>query len=93
MRNQEVFGPAGRQQGEPLLPGVIWCDDPYDTMIGADALVILTEWNEIRGLDLNRARELMRDRVFVDLRNIYPPAEVIEAGFQHTGVGRGNSRA
>jgi UDPglucose 6-dehydrogenase len=89
----KVFDPAGRQQGEPLLPGVTWCDDPYDTMIGADALVILTEWNEIRGLDLNRARELMRDRVFVDLRNIYPPAEVIEAGFQHTGVGRGNSRA
>jgi UDPglucose 6-dehydrogenase len=84
-----VFDPEGRRQGEPLLPGVAWCDDPYEVMEGADALVILTEWNQFRGLDLERARQLMRGRVFVDLRNVYPPAEVLKAGLGYTGIGRG----
>jgi len=85
----QVFDPAGRGQGEPLLPGVRWCTDPYEVMQNADALVIVTEWNEFRGLDLARAREMMRGRVFVDLRNVYPPSEVAAAGLVYTGIGRG----
>jgi UDPglucose 6-dehydrogenase len=55
---------------------------------GADALVVLTEWNEFRALDLKRVRELMRGNVLVDLRNIYTETVAIEAGFAYHGVGR-----
>ena len=81
--------PEGRGQGEALLDGVAWYDDPYDCALGADVLVLLTEWNQYRSLDLARLEAAMRGRVFVDLRNVYPPAEVAAAGFAYTGIGRG----
>ncbi len=83
-----AYDPEGRAQAEPLLPGVTWCDDPYAALAGADALVILTEWNEFRALDLERVKAGMRGRAFVDLRNIYKPAEVSDAGFTYTSIGR-----
>ncbi|MFP4126030.1 MAG: UDP-glucose dehydrogenase family protein [Alphaproteobacteria bacterium] len=82
--------PEGRGQAEPLLPGVEWHDDPYACAVGADALVVLTEWNQYRSLDLARLAETMRGAVFVDLRNVYPPEEVERAGFRYTGIGRGD---
>jgi UDPglucose 6-dehydrogenase len=83
-----AFDPEGMEEGRALLDGVEWCATAYDAMTGADATTILTEWNEFRGLDLTRARELMASPVLVDLRNIYDPDEVAAAGFRYTCVGR-----
>lgn len=65
-----------------------YCQDVYDTAKGADALVIVTEWNSYRRLDLPRLRELMKDAILIDLRNIYTPQEAQAAGFRYVGVGR-----
>ena len=83
-----AFDPAGMDEGRRVLDGVAWCRDAYDAMAGADALVILTEWNEFRALDLDRARGLLKRPLIVDLRNIYEPAEVAAAGFRYVSVGR-----
>lgn len=84
-----VADPEGRREGEALLPGVTWCDNAYDAAAGADLLVILTEWNEFRALDLSRlARDMVIARM-ADLRNIYDPASARAAGFvAYQGVGR-----
>ena len=65
-----------------------WCQDAYHALEGADAAVILTEWNEFRGLDLERAREVMRAPLLIDLRNIFNPAQVAAAGFDYISIGR-----
>jgi UDPglucose 6-dehydrogenase len=83
-----VFDPAGMTQAKALLNGVVWCEDAYETLIEADALAILTEWNEFRALDLERIKSLMKSPVMVDLRNIYDPSAMAEAGFSYTSVGR-----
>ena len=83
-----AFDPAGMEEARTRLDGVVWCNDSYDAMEGADALVILTEWNEFRALNLERARRLLRTPLMVDLRNIYEPGEVAGAGIRHVSVGR-----
>jgi UDPglucose 6-dehydrogenase len=83
-----VFDPEGMNEAKPLLNGVSWCDSAYDTMAGADALAILTEWNEFRALDLRRVKSLLKRPVIVDLRNIYNPQEMADAGFHYSCVGR-----
>ena len=83
-----VFDPAGMEEARALLDGLAWFDDSYDAMAGADALVILTEWNEFRALDLERARDLLRTPLMIDLRNIYEPVEVAGAGIRYVSVGR-----
>ncbi len=84
-----VVDPQGRREGRELLPGVTWLEDPYRAARGADALVILTEWNEFRGLDLARLAGSMRRATFADLRNIYAPKDARDAGFiAYTSVGR-----
>jgi UDPglucose 6-dehydrogenase len=83
-----AFDPEAMKAAEQLLPGVDWCTDAYDAMQGADIVVLLTEWNEFRGLDLDRARKLMRRPVMVDLRNVYMPAGVAAAGFHYSSIGR-----
>jgi UDPglucose 6-dehydrogenase len=84
-----VVDPQGRREGEALLPGVAWMDDPYAAAAGADALVILTEWNEFRALDLTRLARGMASPVMVDLRNIYDRGDAMAAGFAtYVGVGR-----
>ncbi|MEL7464249.1 MAG: UDP-glucose/GDP-mannose dehydrogenase family protein [Pseudomonadota bacterium] len=80
--------PQGRKEGEALLPGVTWAANAYEAAAGADAVVVITEWNEFRALDLTRLRESMNGAVMVDLRNIYRPAEARAAGFSYTSVGR-----
>ncbi|MEO1460436.1 MAG: UDP-glucose/GDP-mannose dehydrogenase family protein, partial [Pseudomonadota bacterium] len=80
--------PQGRKEGEALLPGVTWCDDAYTAARGADAVVILTEWNEFRALDLTRLRQTMTQPLMVDLRNIYRPEDARDAGFTYFSVGR-----
>ena len=76
-----IVDPQGQREGKALLPGVTWSDDPYDAATGADALVILTEWNEFRALDLPRLAQVMRTSSMADLRNIYSAEEVQAAGF------------
>ncbi|MEO1613506.1 MAG: UDP-glucose/GDP-mannose dehydrogenase family protein, partial [Pseudomonadota bacterium] len=83
-----VTDPQGRKEGEALLPGVTWAASAYEAAAEADAVVIITEWNEFRALDLGRLREAMRGGVMVDLRNIYRPSEARAAGFEYTSVGR-----
>src|SRR3546814_11026422 len=67
---------------------VNYCDSAYEAMIDADAVLILTEWNEFRALDLARMRQLLRQPVIVDLRNIYAPQDMAAAGFVYTCIGR-----
>jgi len=83
-----AYDPEGMEEAKKLLHDIVWCDDAYEAMKGADAVVIITEWNEFRALDLGRAKTLMRAPVMIDLRNIYQPAEMAEAGFAYTSVGR-----
>ncbi len=83
-----AYDPEGMSEAGKLLGDVTWCRDAYDALREADALVILTEWNEFRGLDLIRVRQLMRAPVMLDLRNIYNPSEMRAAGFDYACIGR-----
>ena len=87
--NVRVVDPEGRREGEALLPGVAWEADPYAAAEGADLVVVLTEWNAFRALDLPRLAQVMATPRMADLRNVYDPADVREAGFErYEGVGR-----
>ncbi|MBC7141642.1 MAG: UDP-glucose/GDP-mannose dehydrogenase family protein [Rhodobacteraceae bacterium] len=84
-----VVDPQGRREGEKLLPGVTWMDDAYVAAEGADIVVILTEWNEFRALDLTRLAGSMAHARMADLRNVYSPKDAEAAGFEaYSGVGR-----
>ncbi len=84
-----VVDPQGRREGEALLPGVNWSEDPYKAAHNADLVVILTEWNEFRALDLDRMAKKMATPRMADLRNIYSPRDAKRAGFEsYEGVGR-----
>ena len=83
-----VTDPEGEKEGAELLPGVTWCRDAYEAAEGADAAVILTEWNAFRALDLKRLAEAMKTPAIADLRNIYIPEEAAAAGFTYLSVGR-----
>ena len=83
-----AYDPEGVEQARPLLRDVEFVADPYAAAEGAHALVIVTEWDEFRALDLKRVAELMAEPVLVDLRNIYPEEEVARAGLRYHGVGR-----
>jgi len=73
-----------------VLDGVTYCDGAYDCAESADALVIVTEWEQFRALDLDRLKELMACPVVIDLRNIYRPEDMDEHGFLYAGIGRAN---
>ena len=83
-----AYDPEGMHEAKKLLPKVAYCKDAYEAMKGADALVVLTEWNAFRTLDLKRTKELLKAPVIVDLRNVYQPADMKAAGFSYTCVGR-----
>lgn len=80
--------PQGMEAAKKLMPELVYCDDPYETCEGADAVIIMTEWNQYRALDLEKLAEVMKDKIFIDLRNIYDPAHLKEKGFKYFGVGR-----
>ena len=81
--------PEGMEEAKKLLPeGIEYADGPYHAVEGADAVVLMTEWNAYRGLDLERIKSLMSGKIFVDLRNVYEPEHMREAGFDYTCVGR-----
>jgi UDPglucose 6-dehydrogenase len=88
-----AFDPEGMAEARKLLPGLDYCSDAYQAIDGADALVLLTEWNEFRGLDLARVKSLLRTPVVIDLRNIYQPQEMTDAGFVYHSIGRSTGEA
>jgi UDPglucose 6-dehydrogenase len=87
------FDPAAMDNSRDLLGGAVFCETSYEAAEGADALVILTEWNQFRALELHRLRELMTQPLIIDLRNIYEPAKIAAAGFRYISVGRPEGRA
>ena len=84
----KAFDPQGQKHAESLLPGVKWCASALETADGADVLVVLTEWNEFRALDLKDVRRRMKGTKLVDLRNIFVPRAALEAGLHYKGIGR-----
>lgn len=83
-----AYDPKGEQNARALLEGVQWCDGALEAADGADALVVVTEWNEFRGLDLKAMNDRMKGNVLVDLRNIYGVEEAQAAGFAYSSIGR-----
>jgi UDPglucose 6-dehydrogenase len=81
------------KQAKPLLPNVRFCEHPYEAAEGADALVIVTEWDAYRALDLGRIKQSMKNPVVVDLRNIYRPEEMIAKGFRYSSIGRPSAQS
>lgn len=87
--NIRAFDPEGSQEASKFLDNVVYATNPYECATGADALVVVTEWDQFRGLDLTRIKQAMTGDVLVDFRNIYRRATAQVAGFRYTGIGRG----
>ena len=85
----QAFDPEGAHEARHMLHDVDFKDDSYEAAAGADALVIITEWDQFRALDLDRVKEVMKTPVLVDLRNIYRPDDVRGRGFRYASIGRG----
>lgn len=83
-----ICDPQGQAEGDEFFPEAEWKSDPYESAAGADAVVVITEWNAFRGLDLTRLKECMAGSVFVDLRNIYSLDEMAEVGLHYFPVGK-----
>ena len=86
-----VYDPEGMEQAKSILSDVTWKSSSYDVADGADAVVLVTEWNEFKELDFDRIRDSMKQPVLVDLRNLYHPERMQQAGFQYYSIGRPNS--
>ena len=84
----KTFDPAAMEEAKAVLPEVEYGKDAYDVASGADALVLATEWNQFRRLDLLRIKALLKEPIFIDLRNVYDPAHMKRLGFRYCGVGR-----
>jgi UDPglucose 6-dehydrogenase len=80
--------PEGMEPAKALMPDITYCSDAYDAVAGADAVVIVTEWDIYRALDLKRVAAAMTTPVMVDLRNVYPPEDAAKAGFAYSSIGR-----
>ncbi len=83
-----AYDPASLEEGSKLLPKITPCTDPYEAAKGSDALVIMTEWNQVRNLEFDRLKTLLRQPVLIDLRNVYEPERVVGMGFRYVSVGR-----
>ncbi len=85
----KAYDPEAQENAEQLLQDVTFCQDPYQVAEGSDGLILVTEWNEFKQLDMNRLKSLMHQPVLVDGRNIYDPKRMAELGFNYRGMGRG----
>ena len=83
-----AFDPASMEEAEKVMSGVLFCDGPYHAIENADVVVIVTEWDQFRALDLERVKTLVNVPKVVDLRNIYKPDYMLAHGFEYTSVGR-----
>ena|SRR5690348_4773914 len=88
-----VYDPAGMEQAKSVLADVAYCDGPYECCDGADALVLVTEWEQFRALDFERLKQTMACPVVVDLRNIYRPEDMERHGFLYESIGRSSKKA
>lgn len=84
-----AYDPVGMERASDMMPELIMAEDPYALAEGCDALIVCTDWNEFKHLDLSRILRVMKQPVIVDGRNIYDPVELSRLGFQYRGVGRG----
>jgi UDPglucose 6-dehydrogenase len=84
----QAYDPQAMDEARKLIPNLVTCNEVYETCEGADALVLITEWNQFRMLDLARIRSLMQRPLIVDLRNVYEPELMRKAGFEYVCVGR-----
>jgi UDPglucose 6-dehydrogenase len=84
----QAHDPVGTEEARKHMPDIDYCEDPYQTMVGADAVVIVTEWNSYRALDLAKVKKLLKSPIVIDLRNIYRPDEMAQFGFNYTSLGR-----
>jgi UDPglucose 6-dehydrogenase len=83
------YDPVAMDVARQVISGLDFCSDPYSVASGCDALVIMTEWNEFKNIDLNKLKDIMRQPIVVDGRNVYDPAKMQELGFHYRGIGRG----
>jgi UDPglucose 6-dehydrogenase len=90
--NVRAYDPVAVPDAKEVLPKVTYCKNSYDAAKGANAVVIVTEWNQFRNLDLNKLKEIMKEKYFFDLRNIYEPKKLTDMGFNYYSVGRGIPR-
>ena len=86
--NVRAYDPVAKSEAMKILPDIVYADDEYAAVNGADALVFVTGWNQFRALDMLRIRDLMKSPKIADLRNIYEPEDMREMGFEYVGVGR-----
>lgn len=86
--NIQAYDPVGQEEATKFLKDIVWSKSAYDAMKGADAVLILTEWNEFRALDFNKMAGFLNYPLLIDMRNIYRPEEMIAAGFDYVSVGR-----
>ncbi|USG60191.1 UDP-glucose/GDP-mannose dehydrogenase family protein [Sneathiella marina] len=84
----KAYDPEGMKEAKELLSGVEFCENSYATLENADALVLITEWNEFRALNMDKVKSLMKAPIMIDLRNIYDPAEMRGYGFTYESIGR-----
>ena len=80
--------PKGMQEAKQYLDNIEYSDDSYEAVQGADAVIIMTEWNEYRALNLEQLKKSMKGETFIDLKNVYDPMIVRDKGFHYVGVGR-----
>ena len=85
----KAYDPVAMSNAKSILQDITYCDNPYSVAEGADALILVTEWNEFKQLDMHRIAQSMRHAVLFDARNIYDPAKMRELGFTYRGIGRG----
>lgn len=85
----KAYDPEAMEEASHMMDGIAYQDGPYDAVQDADAMVIITEWDQFRALDLTRVKDALKDNIVVDLRNIYDPADMAKRGFNYTSVGRG----
>jgi len=88
-----AFDPVAREQAEKMMSGIRFADDAESAARDADALVIVTEWDEFRALDLSAISRVMRGNLLIDLRNVYEKDEAERAGLTYIGVGRGRTNS
>ena len=84
----QAYDPEGMDQAKGYLRGIKWCNNPYEALDGAEALVFLTEWNQFRALDLKRIKKTLKKPTIIDLRNIYVPGQMKKMGFKYISIGR-----
>jgi len=85
----KAYDPVAMEVARPLLPKVEMCPGIYEMAEGCDALMVITEWNEFKQLDLSQLKSIMKQAVILDGRNIYDPQDMKRAGFRYRGLGRG----